>query len=109
MLTKYLIGDISEITNSHQALVTKAVHNLSIFYFVFDFENLEKSNFEFIKKVKNDYALQFNLACEENPNSMPNLRKFSYTKPTIDEIKIIKSFNQCDEKVFNIWRTDRLS
>lgn len=109
MMTKYLIGDIRDIANPAPDLIAKAVDNLSNFYFVFDFENLEKSNTDFIQKVKKDYSIEISFGCNEKSKSMPNLRKFTYQAPSIDEIEIITSFNQCDLKVFNIWRTNFLT
>ena len=104
MMTKYLTGstkDVDQKTGKDKI----ALEYLKDFYFIFDFENLEISNKNFIKKVCRDRQLgKDKLESIFNNNKFPNLRNFSYNPPTSEELEIIEEYNKLDIDLFKASR-----
>lgn len=114
MMTKYLTGYICDELSPHlidygdNTLLPKnsveiAIKNLSNFYFVFDFDNLEESNTKFINKIEVDYKDKSHVG-ELLSSKFPHERRSrQYNLPNPKEIEIIERYNRMDILLYNHW------
>ena len=96
MMTKYMTGELADTMAGDE--VAHARKNMSHFYMVFDFDNLQKSTVEFTTKVYRDY--QSGLQENQSAPSIGHERQSSYIEPTKQEIKSIQTFNALDIELY---------
>jgi hypothetical protein len=89
LATRYLAGDVHD--EQTDLYYTKAIENLGEFYKVISFDKFNTESVDFL----NEYDILF--------NDMYNERKATYQRPDLEEINLIKQFNQLDVRLYNHW------
>lgn len=74
-----------------ETLYEKALHNLSNFYAVLSFKNFNTE----VNQFFDDNNIQV--------AQIPHERKSSYSKPTVEERELIRSYNTFDIKLYDHW------